>query len=64
MKIKSSDGMVQSGWIASLAALAGAFLHKGIPLVNETFSYMAFIPIFTTVVVGIYTEIRGKKKKE
>ena len=64
MKIKSSDGLIQSGWVASLAALAGAFIHKGVSLVNETFGYEAFVPIFTTIVVGIYTEFRGKKKKE
>lgn len=64
MRVKSNDGMVQSGWIASLAALVGALLHKGIPLINETFGYEAWIPLFTAVTVGIYMEIRGKKKKE
>ena len=64
MKIKSSDGLVQSGWVASLASLVGALLHKGIPLINETFGYESWIPLFTAIVVGAYMEFRGKRKKE
>lgn len=59
--LKNDQGNVQGGWIASLATIVGAILHKKIPVISEIFGYEAWIPLFTIVLTGFYYEFLRRK---